>query len=142
MNILSGLKNIFNPDKRNMFQTIWLVLVLLYDILRAIIVEILFNDYGVSGILYFIFGVVTSIFFAYASFILVESVVLNKKYSKVIFYGIVTALTFFAPDIFVIVVADTIPLSLVIGLIVYLLITTSVTVVSIVKKIKSKKTAS
>lgn len=135
------LKMIFAKENKRLFQIIWLVVVLIYDIFRAFLVEHFFSDYGVSGVKYFIFEIIASIFFSMASFRLVENII-YKRTGMVCIYFVLTAVTFFSPDLYVLIVSDKIPKSLLIGIVGYLSVSTTVTIISMTKKAKAKKQTS
>lgn len=137
MIINSKLRKLFEPKRRSLTFAIWLAGVIAYDGFRAIVVNYFFSKHGVSGWHYFMFELIFSVIFAWASFQFVLSVVDNRLKSRWIF-GILTLLTFFAPDTYIMFVSHKVPLSLYIGLVFYLTFTTLVTIKSLRHDIRNK----
>lgn len=139
MFINSRLRKIFDPKRRSQIFVLWLSGVIVYDGIRAIIVNHFFSKHGLNGWDYFVFELVFSVFFAWTSFQLVLSAVDNKP-NRAWAFGALTLLFFFAPDAYIVIVGNGTPTTLYIGLALYLSVTTFITIRALKQDIHSKRT--
>ncbi len=138
MRIYTKFKRLLAPKNRDRLQKWWLLIVISYDALRAYVVSLIFGKHGVSGYHYFLYELVFSVIFSIASFRFITSFIDSKK-RKLLLYGILSFISFFAPDLYILIKGDGIPLASYIILAVYLSITTTVTVLGFVKDTKKRK---
>jgi hypothetical protein len=113
---------------------------LFYEVARAVVVTLLFAEHGVNGIYYLAFCLFFAVFFGLCTFRLVIAFV-DGNAKNVAIYAVLTAVTFFAPDTYVVIASKDVPGSLYIALAGYLAVTVSVTVYSLVRKVKKQKTS-
>lgn len=132
------VKGWFAPEKRALLMRYWLLATLLYDITRATVVSMLFSKHGVSGVVYFVYELCFSAIFGICSLRLAFSIA-DKDRRKAFAYGILTFISFFAPDAYIVIKGRSIPAGTYLLLALYLSITTLITVRSIYRDAASKR---
>lgn len=135
MTIIARLKKLLGPKHRNLVGHIWIGLSILYDLIRAAVVTLVFRKNGLNGVTYFIFSVIFSIIFALTSFQLVLALI-DHKSRRSLFFAVASTVSFFAPDAYIFIVGKKITAGTYALLIVYLIITSSFAVYKLIKKYK------
>jgi len=138
MSIKSRAKAAVAPDRRKLTGKIWLGVSVFYDLIRASIVTLLFSEYGVNGWVYLAYSLIFSVIFGIVSFRFVIAAV-DKNVRNAWLYGSLTALTFFAPDAYIIIVGKGVPTSTYVLLALYLTASTSLMIVELTKKVRSRR---
>ena len=126
------------PERRNFVGKIWIIGSVLYDVVRAVIVTLLFSKHGINGWVYFAYEMTFAVVFGIASFRLTVALV-DHQVNKVRLYGLLTFLTFFAPDAYIVIAGYGIPTSTYILLGLYLAVSTSVALVELFNKVRRKR---
>jgi hypothetical protein len=87
---------------------IWMLLVLLWSIGRSVVVANVFDKYGLNPRIYFAIDFLSSIPYAYAS---AQSLLtyIDKKKVQSFSWGLLTVLTFYLPDIYIVAVSKQVP---------------------------------
>lgn len=134
----SKINKFFAPKNRSTLFIIWLCSVIAYDGARAIVINHFFSRHGVNGWDYFVFELIISIFFAWASFQLIVSIV-DSRPKKSLVFGVLTTIAFFAPDAYIVFVGRGAPTTLYAGLALYLSVTTVFTIKSLHKDVHNKR---
>jgi hypothetical protein len=93
---------------------IWFALVLAWSLGRSLVVAKVFNKYGLNSRTYFAIDFLSSIPYAYAS---AQSLLtfIDKKRVQSIAWGLVTIVTFYLPDIYIVAVSKQVPSSTYLG---------------------------
>lgn len=138
MSIYASLRGLLIKERRRSLGLWWIFLNIAYDAVRSLIVTTLFARHGVNGLYYLSYCLVFSAFFGYFSFKLILAFV-DDKPSKLAFFAVLSGLTFFAPDLYVIVASHDVPKLLYVSLATYLVVTSSVTAYSLRKKALQRK---
>jgi hypothetical protein len=93
---------------RQRLRRAWIVGVVLYGAVRAMIVWKTLSGYGVNPWIYLVLDVTSSIPYAIYSAKLVEGLI-DRKFERFYQNFIITALTFIAPDIYILISARSAP---------------------------------
>jgi hypothetical protein len=108
-------------------QRTWLTLVIVWACIRAIFIRNFFNKYGVNGWAYFIVDLGSAIPYAiYSGRVVINF--LDKNWAEIRKNGLLTAVFFYVPDIYVLTYAKEVPMSLLFGFLISIAIFTSFTV--------------
>ena len=93
---------------------IWLALVLLWSIGRSIVVARVFDQYGLNPRIYFAIDFLSSVPYALAS---AQSLLayIDKKRAQSALWAILTLVTFYLPDVYIIAVSQRVPPSTYVG---------------------------
>ena len=138
MSISAKLKHLLVPDQRRKLARYWIFICLAYDVLRATLVSILFRRNGISGWVYFAIELIFSVAFSFSSFRLITAII-DKRHRHIFLYSVLTFASFFAPDLYIVIVGHHIKKRTFFILGIYLLTTTIFTLLTIAKDIKHKR---
>ena len=138
MSIKSRVRSLLVPERRQFAGKIWILASVLYDIMRAGVVTLLFSKHGINGWVYFAYEMAFAVLFGVASFRLTIALV-DHQVNKALLYGLLTFLTFFAPDAYIVIAGNGIPTSTYILLALYLSASTSVALVELFNKVRKKR---
>ncbi|MCX6452329.1 MAG: hypothetical protein NT174_04540 [Actinobacteria bacterium] len=94
--------------KRRLLERLWVVLVIAYGAGRAFVVWKALGRYGVNPWLYLALDVTSSWPYAVATARLVTSVI-DREFSRARSWGVLAAVTFLIPDIYILAVARRVP---------------------------------
>jgi hypothetical protein len=136
---IKNIKNLFSNETRQKTEKYWLVICIVYAALRTILVNYIFGKHGVNPWGYFACDLVSSIFFAKFSFGLITAWVDNDK-SKFRLYLILTATSFFAPDLYIFINGQSVPHTTYILFFIYLIGATVITLLSLMSDYRKKRT--
>ena len=128
----------FLRDKR--VQRLWILLVIAWACIRAIVIRDVFSSYGVNPWIYFAVDLFSGIPYAIYSARFVVNF-LDKDWDKSRWNAAMTAMYFYIPDVYVLAASKNAPKSLVIGFLISVLIFSIFALVGIRKNIKDKKVA-
>lgn len=95
-------------------QRTWLALVILWALIRSIVVRDVFGKYGIDGWVYFSIDLCSGIPYAIYSGRAVVNV-LDKDWHSIRKNGLMALVCFYIPDLFILICANEIPNSLLIG---------------------------
>ncbi len=127
----------FLRDKRT--QRVWILLVIAWVCIRAIVVKEVFGSYGVNAVAYFLVDLFSGIPYAIYSAKLVVNF-LDKEWTGAKKNGFLTAIFFYIPDVFILITARQVPSSLLVAFLISVVIFTSFAVVGMRKDVtKGKK---
>ena len=123
----------FLRDKKA--QRGWLVLVISWAIIRAIVIRDVFGSYGINGWSYFLVDLSSGIPYAIFSGRAVINF-LDKDFSSFRKNGLLTLLFFYIPDLYILIFAKQVPFSLLVGFLISVAIFTALAVLGFRKDIK------
>lgn len=105
-------------------QRTWLGLVIAWAIIRAIVIKDVFGDYGINGWSYFFVDLGSGIPYAIYSG---KSVInfLDKNWRAIRWNGLLALIFFYIPDLYVLIFAKKLPISLVVGFLISVAIFTA-----------------
>ncbi len=126
----------FLRDKR--VQRLWILLVIAWACIRAIVIRDVFSSYGVNPWTYFALDLFSGIPYAIYSARFVVNF-LDKDWNKSKWNAAMTAIYFYIPDIYVLVASKNAPKSLLIGFLISVLFFSIFALVGIRKNIIDKK---
>ncbi len=108
MNLRGALQFLEDAESRRKGIRIWIAVVLLWSIGRSIIVGRVFQQYGLNPAIYFSIDFLSSIPYAHAS---AQSLLtyLDKKGAQSLWWGLLTILAFYTPDIYIVAVSNRVP---------------------------------
>jgi hypothetical protein len=108
MRLQDLLKYVEDIDNRRKGIRIWLVLVLTWSLGRSIVVARVFDQYGLNPRIYFAIDFLSSVPYALAS---AQSLLtyIDKKRAQSALWAILTLVTFYLPDVYIIVVSQRVP---------------------------------
>lgn len=116
---------------------IWLVLVLLWAIARALFINKLFGTHGVNSFIYLIIDLTSSVPYAIYSSQLVSTFI--KRESKNIYKNIIlTSLFFYIPDVYILITAKHVPNSLYVTLFITIALFSAFAIGAIARDIRNK----
>lgn len=141
MNSKQYLKNLLSKEHRKKTALVWSLLNIGYDIARTIIVGNLFKGSGINIYLYLIYVLVFSAIFSYCSFCLVTSIV-DRRRNQTIFFGSCSIFSFFAPDMYILIIGRNISWLTYTLLAGYLCLTVTATTYSIYRDVRQKRVSS
>lgn len=136
--MLARIKHLFRPQNRGKLLGPWIVLNIVYDLLRIVIVTKIFGEYGVNGWWYGLYEVTFSAIFAFSTFVLIAAMVDNDTRRSVL-AGAVSIISFFAPEAYVVAVSREVPPILYIGLGLFLLVSASITIRTLYRKTRKRQ---
>ena len=120
---------------RQRLRRAWIVGVVLYGAFRAMIVWKTLSGYGVNPWIYLVLDVTSSIPYAIYSAKLVEGLI-DRKFARFYQNFIITALTFIAPDIYILISARSAPLHIYQIIIGVILALTLVSAYGLIRKVR------
>jgi hypothetical protein len=114
MKLRELLRFLEDIEARRKGMRIWFALVLAWSLGRSLVVAKVFNKYGLNPRTYFAIDFLSSIPYAYAS---AQSLLtfIDKKRVQSIAWGLVTIVTFYLPDIYIVAVSKQVPSSTYLG---------------------------
>ena len=114
MKLRELLRFLEDIEARRKGMRIWFALVLAWSLGRSLVVAKVFNKYGLNPRTYFAIDFLSSIPYAYAS---AQSLLtfIDKKRVQSIAWGLVTIVTFYLPDIYIVAVSKQVPASTYLG---------------------------
>jgi hypothetical protein len=114
MKLRELLRFLEDIEARRKGMRIWFALVLAWSLGRSLVVAKVFNKYGLNSRTYFAIDFLSSIPYAYAS---AQSLLtfIDKKRVQSIAWGLVTIVTFYLPDIYIVAVSKQVPSSTYLG---------------------------
>jgi hypothetical protein len=114
MKLRELLRFLEDIEARRKGMRIWIALVLVWSLGRSLVVAKVFNKYGLNPRTYFAIDFLSSIPYAYAS---AQSLLtfIDKKRVQSIAWGLVTIVTFYLPDIYIVAVSKQVPSSTYLG---------------------------
>jgi len=127
----------FNFLYSNLTKSIWYFLVLGWALARTFIVNDFFGGHGVNPWIYLVIDLTASVPYARYTHSFVISY-LEKDWKKLRIAAVISVLTFYAPDIYILVTARQVPANIYFGFFLILFIFTAVSVAGIIKKIKPR----
>ena len=117
---------------------IWLVLVLLWAIARALFINKLFSSHGVNGYIYLIVDLAASVPYAIYSARLVITFI-NREFKNVYKNAILASIFFYIPDIYILITARRVPGSLYVILFLTIALFTAFAIGAIARDIRNKR---
>jgi hypothetical protein len=114
MKLRELLRFLEDIEARRKGMRIWIALVLAWSLGRSLVVAKVFNKYGLNPRTYFAIDFLSSIPYAYAS---AHSLLtfIDKKKVQSIGWGLLTIVTFYLPDIYIVAVSKQVPSSTYLG---------------------------
>ena len=108
MRLQDLLKYVEDIDNRRKGIRIWLVLVLTWSLGRSIVVARVFDQYGLNPRIYFAIDFLSSVPYALAS---AQSLLtyIDKKRAQSALWAILTLVTFYLPDIYIVIASQHVP---------------------------------
>lgn len=138
MGVLTRLRTLLHRDRRRRLLGPWMVANLGYDALHTAVMIGIFNRYGLHPWLYVAYIVVFSLGFAWSSLALVGALV-DRRSRAAWALSAVTALCFFAPDLFLITTTRHVPPAFYAVLGVYLTGSTMLAVLTLIRRYRAKR---
>jgi hypothetical protein len=108
MRLQDLLKYVDDIDNRRKGIRIWLVLVLTWSLGRSIVVTRVFEQYGLNPAIYFAIDFLSSIPYAYASAQTLLAFI-DKQRNRILAWGLLTLVTFYLPDIYIVIASQHVP---------------------------------
>jgi len=127
-----------NNSKAKRASQIWLVLVLLWAIARALFINKLFGSHGVNVFIYLAVDLTSSVPYAIYSSRLVITFI-SREFKNVYRNAILTALFFYIPDIYILVTAQKVPSGLYLILFLTIALFSAFAIASIARDIRNKR---
>jgi hypothetical protein len=95
-------------EARRKSLRVWFALVLAWSLGRSFVVAKVFQKYGLNSRIYFAIDFLSSIPYAYAS---AQSLLtfMDKKRAQTLAWGLITIVTFYLPDIYILAVSKHVP---------------------------------
>ena len=127
-----------NKSKAKRASQIWLVLVLLWAIARALLINKLFGSHGVNGFIYLAVDLASSFPYAIYSARLVITFI-SREFTNVYRNAILTALFFYIPDVYILVTAQKVPSGLYLILFLTIALFSAFAIATIARDIRNKR---
>ena len=102
------LRYLEDAEARRKGLRIWISLVLLWSLARSIVIAKVFGGYGLNPGIYFAIDFLSSIPYAYASAKSLLSYIDNNRMHSMA-WGLLTIVTFYLPDIYIVISAKHVP---------------------------------
>jgi len=125
---------------RRLVERLWVILVIAYGAGRAIVVWKALGQYGVNPWIYLALDVASSWPYAVATARLVTSVI-DREFSRARSWGVLAAVTFLIPDIYILAVAREVPTEVYVIVIAIISLLSLVAIVSLFVKIRNGRRA-
>lgn len=119
-------------------ERIWILLVVIYGVIKSIVVWRTLSQYGVNALLYLIFDVGAAIPYGLATARVVISG-LARDWPRVRIWGSIAVVTHFIPDIYIFAVLREPPPLLVDGLILIVVLLSVVAIIGVIRQIQRPK---
>lgn len=130
-----------NKSKAKKASQIWLVLVLLWAIVRALFINKLFGTHGVNGYLYLIIDLASSLPYAIYSSRLVITFI-DREFRNVYKNILLTSLFFYIPDVYILITARRVPSGLYVILFLMVALFTAFAIGTIARDLRNKRKTS
>lgn len=117
---------------------IWMVLVLLWAIGRALFVKELFGSHGVNGLVYLAVDLISSIPYAIFSARLVITFI-NHEFKSIYRNALATAFFFYIPDLYILIAARRVPAGLYVILLLTITLFSAFAIGAIARDIRNKR---
>ena len=127
-----------NESRAKRASQIWLVLVLIWAIARALFINKLFGAHGVNGYIYLIVDLAASVPYAIYSARLVITFI-NREFKNVYKNAILASIFFYIPDIYILITARRVPGSLYVILFLTIALFTAFAIGAIARDIRNKR---
>lgn len=127
-----------NESRAKRASQIWLVLVLLWAIARALFINKLFGSHGVNGYIYLAVDLAASVPYAIYSSRLVITFI-NREFKNVYKNVLLTSLFFYIPDIYILVTAQKVPSGLYLILFLTIALFSAFAIATIARDIRNKR---
>lgn len=98
-----------SAQRRKLFSYVWLVAVMLWCAIRIGAVSVWLSQYGVNTSIFAVVEIMSSVIYGVASARTVLSLV-DKHRRNVLLWGIASAVSYLAPDVYVLSVGQSLPL--------------------------------
>jgi hypothetical protein len=123
---------------RQLVERWWILIVILWDVIKTIVVDETFAKYGVNPYIYFIIVISIAVPYAISTAKMLFSM-LENKWKIATGYGVIAVVLHFIPDIYILVTAQHVPRSLMDSFIVVLVIFTIFATHGVVTKIRENR---
>ncbi len=140
VSVAPRLKHALRPENRKRIIGPWVLVNVVYDIVRCLVMVSAFDEYGLNGWIYAGFVLIFSVIYAWATLELVGAFVDGNRPRANWLLPVVVA-SFIAPDLYVVVVTRDVPTWIFAVLGGYLTISTAVTVKGLVGRYRAKRAA-
>lgn len=126
--------------KRRLLERLWVIVVILYGAGRAFVVWKALGKYGVNPWLYLALDIASSWPYGVATARLVTSVI-DREFSRARTWGVVAAITFLLPDLYILAVARHVPTEVYIIFISIISLLALLAIASLVSKVRNGRKA-
>jgi hypothetical protein len=127
-----------NATNAKRASRIWIILVLLWAIARALFINKLFGTHGVNGYAYLAIDLISSIPYAIYSSRLVVTFI-NREFKDVYKNALLAALFFYIPDIYILITAKRVPASLYTILFITIALFSAFAIATIARDVSNKR---
>jgi hypothetical protein len=127
-----------NERHRRLIERWWIVLVLAWDIMKALVVDKTFAKYGVNPYIYFVIVISIAVPYAISTAKMLFAILANH-WRNALTYGAVAAVLHFVPDIYILLTAKQVPRSLYDSFIVMIVIFTIFAVHGVITHVRSNR---
>ncbi|MCX6453625.1 MAG: hypothetical protein NTV53_01450 [Actinobacteria bacterium] len=127
-----------NESRAKRASQIWLVLVLLWAMARAVFVNKLFGSHGVNGLIYLAVDLASSVPYAIYSARLVITFI-NHDFKNVYKNILLTSLFFYIPDVYILIAARRVPSGLYLILFLTIALFSAFAIATIARDIRNKR---
>lgn len=126
--------------KRRLLERLWVIVVIAYGAGRAIVVWKALGQYGVNPWIYLALDVTSSWPYAVATARLVTSVI-DREFSRAKSWGLLAAVTFLIPDLYILAVARDVPTEVYAIIIAIISLLALLAIISLIIKIRNGRRA-
>ncbi|CAB4887722.1 unannotated protein [freshwater metagenome] len=126
--------------KRRLLERLWVIVVIAYGAGRAIVVWKALGQYGVNPWIYLALDVTSSWPYAVATARLVTSVI-DREFSRAKSWGLLAAVTFLIPDLYILAVARDVPTEVYAIIIAIISLLALLAILSLIIKIRNERRA-
>jgi hypothetical protein len=130
-----------NKSKAKKASQVWLVLVLIWAIARALFINKLFGTHGVNGYFYLIIDLASSVPYAIYSSRLVITFI-DREFRNIYKNILLTSLFFYIPDVYILIAARRVPSGLYVILFLTVALFTAFAIGTIARDIRNKRKTS
>ena len=125
-------------ERRRMVEVLWVVAALAYGLGRAIVVWKTLGDYGVNPWIYGVLDVISTVPYAIGTARVVTGVI-DRDWARVRLWGTIAAVAFLVPDLYIVIVGESMPLVVYVVLGVWFIGAVYFAVRSITKKVRANR---
>lgn len=140
MTVVQRLKHALRPDNRRRIIGPWVLVNVIYDVVRCLVMVSAFDQYGLNGWAYAAFVLVFSVIYAWSTLELVGALVDGDR-SRAHWLLLVVTASFLAPDLYVVAVTREVPTWVYLVLAGYLTISSAVTARGLVGRYRARRAA-